>query len=488
MNATPMKKPSGDQLKNVPLDMLQPHPQNPRRIERRDVIDAIAAQLRESGEFHPAHALLVRPVNGKLQIVSGHNRVIAAREAGFKEVPAWVREMDDAEAFMQLLLCNAQGQLHPLEKGEHARLAVDKGGMKLADYARGINENEDTVKNWFLAARVAQKRCTDTPFESILPYMKHLRLIHSANHDTWAEWVEQLLHEKWTVEELRDLLRTDKIKRKAPEKTFFTIKEWEALGPEDRAPILAREANTEFNAQDDRNIEWASWSWNPVTGCQHNCPYCYARDIAERFYAQKFEPSLVPGTLKAPGRTRVPANADQNMGLRNVFVCSMADLFGKWVPDDWIEAVLAEVRANPQWNFLFLTKFPIRMAEFEYPDNAWLGTSVDLQARVKNAERAMAKVKATVRWLSLEPLLDRISMDWSIFQWVVIGGATPSTQTSLWIPPREWVWGITADAQKAGCAVYHKNNMASRLRDYPGAVEVELRRPPSAFQYLKILQ
>jgi protein gp37 len=128
------------------------------------------------------------------------------------------------------------------------------------------------------------------------------------------------------------------------------------------------------------------------------------------------------------------------------------------------------------------------MAEFEYPENAWLGTSVDLQARVKNAERAMAKVKATVRWISLEPLLERVSMDWSIFKWVVIGGATPSTQTSLWIPPREWVWGITADAQRAGCTVYHKNNMASRLRDYPGAVELEPRQPPSAFQYLKILQ
>jgi protein gp37 len=61
------------------------------------------------------------------------------------------------------------------------------------------------------------------------------------------------------------------------------------------------------------------------------------------------------------------------------------------------------------------------MAEFKYPDNAWLGTSVDFQARVKNAERAMRKVKAKVKWLSIEPMLECISMDWSIFDWVVLG-------------------------------------------------------------------
>ena len=46
-----------------------------------------------------------------------------------------------------------------------------------------------------------------------------------------------------------------------------------------------------FNQVND-NIGWAKWSWNPVTGCLHNCDYCYARDIANRFYPQKFEPTF----------------------------------------------------------------------------------------------------------------------------------------------------------------------------------------------------
>jgi hypothetical protein len=60
-----------------------------------------------------------------------------------------------------------------------------------------------------------------------------------------------------------------------------------------------------FNQVND-NIGWARWSWNPVTGCLHNCDYCYARDIAERFYPQKFEPTFFPERLDAPANTKLP--------------------------------------------------------------------------------------------------------------------------------------------------------------------------------------
>jgi len=41
--------------------------------------------------------------------------------------------------------------------------------------------------------------------------------------------------------------------------------------------------NPQKTGEDDNLIDWARFTWNPVTGCEHNCPYCYARDIAERF-------------------------------------------------------------------------------------------------------------------------------------------------------------------------------------------------------------
>src|SRR5262249_55475389 len=139
---------------------------------------------------------------------------------------------------------------------------------------------------------------------------------------------------------------------------------------------------------------------------------------------------------------------------------SMADIFGRWVPTEWIEAVLTQVRSAKDWNFLFLTKFPNRMAEFDFPKNAWVGTSVDLQVRVKAAEKAFAGVNAKVKWLSIEPLLEPIKFErLDLFQWMVIGGASKSTKTPEWKPPSKWIYDLTKQADEAGCKYYAKSNL-----------------------------
>ena len=127
---------------------------------------------------------------------------------------------------------------------------------------------------------------------------------------------------------------------------------------------MERTGKPYFNRQDSDEIEWAQWSWNPVTGCLHDCPYCYARDITQRGpnAFPRVQPAFRPYRLNAPANTAVPDEAATDTRYRNVFTCSMADLFGGWVPKEWIEAVLGAERDNPQWNFLFFTKFPKRMA------------------------------------------------------------------------------------------------------------------------------
>jgi protein gp37 len=160
----------------------------------------------------------------------------------------------------------------------------------------------------------------------------------------------------------------------------------------------------------------------------------------------------------------------------------MADLFGKWVPSEWIEAVLAQVWLNPQWNFLFLTKFPTRMSEFEYPSNAWLGTTVDRQYAVERAEKAFHKLKNNgyqgIAWLSCEPMMERLTFSsLKMFDWVVIGGASKSTRTPEFRPPQEWITHLQTQAQAAGCKLYEKTNLYShtnrleRIREYPIPVQ-----------------
>jgi protein gp37 len=189
-------------------------------------------------------------------------------------------------------------------------------------------------------------------------------------------------------------------------------------------------------------------------------------------FPQGFEPTFIPERLSAPRNTPVPSDAHRQIGLKNVFTCSMADLFGKWVPHEWIEAVLATVRSNPQWNFLFLTKFPQRLAEFAFPPNAWVGTTIDAQARLANAERAFANVKAAVRGLSIEPMLEPLTFEHlEYFDWLAIGGASASSETPKWHPPLEWVVDLERQARAVGAQIYHKDNLYD-VRDhqqFPGA-------------------
>jgi protein gp37 len=285
----------------------------------------------------------------------------------------------------------------------------------------------------------------------------------------------------------------------ARSKKYLTLDEWHGLHPDLQLPggCLDLGAGTEgLNRQDNTDIEWAAWSWNPVTGCLHGCPYCYARDIAGNVYPAEvgFGPTIWPTRLDAP-RDRYPQGEG---AAKNIFVCSMADLFGRWVPDRWIERVLLTVENSPQWNFLFLTKFPKRMAEFAIPANAWMGTTVDVQARVANAERAFAKIEASVRWLSIEPMLEPLRFDrLDLFDWIVIGGASPSKAvdgspaTPAWQVPIDWLADLHSSARDARCKVYYKTNSGligelTRMREFPGSAQVEIRAP-AVFDYLRTI-
>jgi hypothetical protein len=166
----------------------------------------------------------------------------------------------------------------------------------------------------------------------------------------------------------------------------------------------------------------------------------------------------------------------------------MADLFGRWVPSEWIQAVLDTVAASPQWNFLFLTKFPKRFAEFSFSDNCWVGTTVDCQARVTAAEEAFVGVKAKVKWLSIEPMLEPLTFKrLDLFQWVVIGGSSEqqSPPSPEWRVPLEWWLPLHLEAKRLGLEVYHKTNLFRRELSFPGRRDPAPDRAPREFDYLK---
>jgi protein gp37/ParB-like chromosome segregation protein Spo0J len=290
------------------------------------------------------------------------------------------------------------------------------------------------------------------------------------------------------VEKLHLTMQNKKTVRLGP----YSVAAWEAIDKAERCDIIAGCLETgtgKLNKQESDSIEWARWSHNTVTGCLHNCPYCYARDIAERF-PYKFVPMFHPERLSAPVNTEFPATEQrEDYACGNIFANSMSDLFGQWVPADWIEATLEMARRNPKWRFLTLTKFPQRANEFEFPDNVWMGTTVDAQSRVANAEAAFATIQCKTKWLSVEPLLQPLHFEHlERFQWIVIGGASRSEKTPEWVPPFDWIADLQRDARAAGCRVYHKTNLMLgdhiRVREFPW-IEPRVKALPKSLRYLK---
>ncbi len=206
------------------------------------------------------------------------------------------------------------------------------------------------------------------------------------------------------------------------------------------------------------SIEWTEMTWNPVTGCRklsQGCKHCYAERMAVRLkamgaarYADAFEPTLHDDLVDLPRRWRQP---------RVVFVNSMSDLFQEEVPLPFIQRVFATMAACPQHTFQVLTKRADRLravcGELPWPDNVWMGVSVENQREIGRVAE-LAAVPAAVRFLSCEPLLGPLErLPLSGIHWVIVGGESGPKARPM--QPR-WVESIHRQCADAGVPFFFK--------------------------------
>lgn len=249
-------------------------------------------------------------------------------------------------------------------------------------------------------------------------------------------------------------------------------------------------------------IDWCDTSWNPVTGCYHDCEYCYARGIAKRFggYSRKeshanhvsddgtYELNEPLMKTDSTGRVRIapyPFNFAPTLHRyrldqpkkwsepRTIFVCSMADLFGEWVPDEWIKQVFEVCEGAPQHRYLFLTKNPSRYKGIgklipesiipPYHDQLWFGSSYTHDGM------ELPKLPMAKTFVSIEPLLapityeNRLDIAYSS-DWVIIGAETGNRKDKV-IPEKKWIDDIATICKDAGRPVFMKESLRKIVGD-----------------------
>lgn len=263
------------------------------------------------------------------------------------------------------------------------------------------------------------------------------------------------------------------------------------------------------------DIEWCDYTWNPVTGCMHPCEYCYARRLANRFKGEIY-PNKVYATencslklykstgygfyenheIDKPVRNKVGRvvpypfsfkptfhryrlEEPQNLKKSSrIFVVSMGDLFGEWVPDSWIGDVIEACKYARKHTYLFLTKNPKRYHAWGeiFSNNHWLGTSINTQNDISRVDDLIDFYCTGEKFLSIEPLLGEIELPlkstgvlhrW--IDWVIIGAQTgPGAK-----PPKpEWVQSIIDQCRAAGVPVFLKDNLnwPEKIQEFPEVI------------------
>ena len=243
-------------------------------------------------------------------------------------------------------------------------------------------------------------------------------------------------------------------------------------------------------------IAWCDHTWNPITGCRHGCKYCYASKTAERFSGDvrlnlmakkdyqteeardgsKSVYLLDKTMLNETGKGLIypfgfePTYHKYRMEIldklkmgNNIFVGAMADIFGEWVPDAWLDDVFEVCKDRPQHNYLFLTKNPNRFISYGVPteqDNMWYGTTI---TGPEDMERISSLLIDGKTFVSIEPLYKRLSQEdiqaiCKYANWIIIGTETGRNNGKI-MPEFEWIKDIVLGADDAEIPVFMEDSL-----------------------------
>ena len=252
-------------------------------------------------------------------------------------------------------------------------------------------------------------------------------------------------------------------------------------------------------------LGWADYTFDVITGCRYQCRYCFAKvtttnmagdirwnkaqtdkyevdsegryTLTEPFMRpsgkQNFWPFGFEPTLHLYRLTNNHASVKLLKGRgKRIFVGNFSDMFGEWVPDNWIRLVMDAVEMWPKNNYLFMTRNPTRLSQpglIVDRKNFWYGTTVTSQEDFYRLHE-LPKLKEARVFVNFSPLIGPVTDDLkSAFQekqisWGIIGEMRGYAMKKI-KTERSWVERIASEAESLGIPVFMMDSIGDLMGD-----------------------
>lgn len=195
-------------------------------------------------------------------------------------------------------------------------------------------------------------------------------------------------------------------------------------------------------------------SWNPHYGCKKTSKGCMRCYVFREMRMYGLDPTTVQ---KSKTRFEQPLRWKDR---RLIFTPSWSDWFlpeaDQWRDEEW------DVIRRASWHtFRILTKRPERIENHLPADweknfrHVWLGVTVEAQEYVWRMD-ILRGISTTLRWVSAEPLLSRLTLDLRKFGWLIDGGESDRRNPRPADP--DWFRSLRDQCAKARIPYFHKQN------------------------------
>jgi ParB family chromosome partitioning protein len=136
----------GPELRELPVERIEPNPEQPRSKFEPGAIDALAGSIASAGLLQP---LIVRPIEGdRYELVAGERRWRAAQKAGLDRVPAVIRSSPEDERLQAALIENmVREDLNPVDEARACAALVDDLGISKEELARRVGRSRASISN-----------------------------------------------------------------------------------------------------------------------------------------------------------------------------------------------------------------------------------------------------------------------------------------------------------------------------------------------------